>query len=72
MQAMELPKIGSLREACNIFINAMLDNDSLALVRFDDPARTLEMGVTAMGPPVLGTAVSLPVGISRGRSSTRW
>jgi hypothetical protein len=46
-------KVSKLREACNIFINAMLDNDSLALVRFDDTAQTL-MGVTTMGPPVLG------------------
>ena len=46
-------KVGKLREACNIFVNAMLDNDSLAVVRFDDTAQTL-MGVTTMGPPVLG------------------
>lgn len=46
-------KVGKLREACNIFINAMLDNDGLAIVRFDDTAQTL-MGVTSMGAPVLG------------------
>jgi hypothetical protein len=46
-------KVSKLREACNIFVNAMLDNDSIAMVRFDDTAQTL-MGVTTMGPPVLG------------------
>ena len=46
-------KVGKLREACNIFINGMLDNDGLAVVRFDDTAQTL-MGVTPVGPPVLG------------------
>lgn len=54
-------KVGKLREACNIFINAMLDNDGLAIVRFDDTAQTL-MGVTAVGPPVLGAGRIAAVG----------
>ncbi|SDJ46880.1 von Willebrand factor type A domain-containing protein [Paraburkholderia steynii] len=46
-------KVGKLREAASIFINAMLDGDGLGIVRFDDTAQLL-MPVTNVGPPVLG------------------
>lgn len=46
-------KIAKLREAAGIFINAMLDGDGLAVVRFDDTAQTL-MPVTNVGVPLLG------------------
>lgn len=46
-------KADTLREACTIFVEAMLDNDGLAIVRFDDTAQTL-MGVTPVGPAVVG------------------
>ena len=46
-------KVGKLREACNIFVNAMLQGDGLGIVRFDDTAQIL-MPVTDVGPPVLG------------------
>ena len=47
------PKVAKLREACSIFVSAMLDNDGLAIIRFDDTAQTL-MAVQAVGAPVLG------------------
>jgi hypothetical protein len=46
-------KVGKLREAANIFINAMLQGDGLGIVRFDDTAQLL-MPVTDVGPPVIG------------------
>jgi hypothetical protein len=46
-------KVGKLREAASIFVNAMLDGDGLGIVRFDDTAQTL-MAVTNVGPAVLG------------------
>ena len=46
-------KVGKLREAAGIFVNAMLDGDGLGIVRFDDTAQTL-MPVTNVGPAVLG------------------
>lgn len=46
-------KVGKLREAANIFINAMLQGDGLGIVRFDDSAQLL-MPVTDVGPPVIG------------------
>jgi hypothetical protein len=48
-----ITKVSKLREAANIFVNAMLDGDGLGLVRFDDTAQTL-MAVTNVGPAVLG------------------
>ncbi|HEU0156320.1 MAG TPA: vWA domain-containing protein [Stellaceae bacterium] len=46
-------KVGKLREAASIFVNAMLDGDVLGIVRFDDTAQTL-MPVTNVGVPVFG------------------
>jgi hypothetical protein len=46
-------KVGKLREAASIFVNAMLDGDGLGIVRFDDTAQTL-MAVTNVGAAVLG------------------
>lgn len=46
-------KVAKLREASSIFINAMLDGDGLAVVRFDDTAQAL-MPVTNVGVPLLG------------------
>ena len=46
-------KVGKLREAASIFVNAMLAGDGLGIVRFDDTAQTL-MAVTDVGPAVLG------------------
>src|SRR5262249_20639942 len=46
-------KVGKLREAAGIFVNAMLDGDGLGIVRFDDTAQTL-MPVRNAGRAVLG------------------
>jgi len=46
-------KVTKLREAANIFINAMLQGDGLGIVRFDDKAQLL-MPVTDVGPPISG------------------
>lgn len=46
-------KVGKLREAASIFINAMLQGDGLSVVRFDDTSEIL-MGVTDVGPPTIG------------------
>ena len=43
-------KIQSLREAAGIFVDAMLQDDAVAMIRFNEDAQILE-GVTALGPP---------------------
>ena len=54
-------KVGKLREAGNIFINAMLQGDGLGIVRFDDTAQLL-MPVTDVGPPVTGAGRMSAIG----------
>jgi Mg-chelatase subunit ChlD len=54
-------KVGKLREAAGIFVNAMLQGDGLGLVRFDDTAQIL-MPVTDVGPPVIGTGRATAIG----------
>ena len=54
-------KVGKLREAASIFVNAMLDGDGLGIVRFDDTAQTL-MAVTNVGPAVLGAGRTAALG----------
>jgi hypothetical protein len=46
-------KVGKLREATTIFVNAMLTGDALGIVRFDNTAQII-MPVTDVGPPVIG------------------
>lgn len=46
-------KVGKLREAANMFVNAMLDGDGVSVTRFDDTAQLL-MPVTNVGPAVIG------------------
>jgi hypothetical protein len=46
-------KVAKLRQAAGIFVNAMLEGDGLAIVRFDDTAQLL-MPVTDVGPAVTG------------------
>jgi IgA Peptidase M64 len=54
-------KVGKLREACNIFISAMLQGDGLAIARFDDTAQQL-MPVTDVGPPAIGAGRIAAIG----------
>ncbi|HVJ50824.1 MAG TPA: M64 family metallopeptidase [Aliidongia sp.] len=54
-------KVGKLREAASIFINAMLDGDGLSVVRFDDTAQAL-MPVTNVGVPLLGAGRIAAIG----------
>lgn len=54
-------KVGKLREAANIFVNAMLQGDALGIVRFDDTAQTL-MAVTDVGAPVIGAGRVTAIG----------
>jgi hypothetical protein len=54
-------KVGKLREASSIFINAMLDGDGLSVVRFDDTAQAL-MPVTNVGAPVNGAGRIAAIG----------
>jgi hypothetical protein len=54
-------KVGKLREAATIFINAMLQGDGLSIVRFDDTAQTL-MPVTDVGVAVTGAGRVAAIG----------
>ncbi len=54
-------KVGKLREAASIFVNAMLQGDGLGIVRFDDTAQIL-MPVTDVGPPIIGAGRATAIG----------
>jgi hypothetical protein len=54
-------KVAKLREAANIFINAMLQGDGLGLVRFDDTSQIL-MPVTDVGPAMTGAGRMAAIG----------
>ena len=54
-------KVGKLREAAKIFVDAMLQGDGLGIVRFDDTAQII-MPVTDVGPPITGTGRATAIG----------
>ncbi|KWE76658.1 hypothetical protein WL77_32375 [Burkholderia ubonensis] len=58
-------KVAKLREAAGIFVNAMLQGDSLSIVRFDDTSQIL-MPVTDVGPTVTGAGRTTANGILTG------
>lgn len=54
-------KVGKLREAANIFVNAMLAGDGISITRFDDTAQLL-MPVADVGPAVIGAGRVAAIG----------
>lgn len=58
-------KVAKLREAGTVFINAMLQGDGLAIVRFDDTAQVL-MNVVDVGPPMIGAGRIAAIGVIAG------
>ena len=54
-------KVSKLREACTVFIDAMLEGDGVGIVRFDDTAERL-MDVTNVGPLSTGAGRVAAIG----------
>ncbi len=46
-------KVGKLRQAANIFLNAMQPGDGVSVTRFDDTSQIL-MNITDVGPEIVG------------------